>query len=63
MGNVRFFLMVAFVSTGAAMMQASYVERPLTAVWVGGGSHDSQSLFFGRNGLPSATLELRTASK
>lgn len=41
MATARFFLMVAFLAVGCALLVASYAPRPVVAVWVGGGSHAS----------------------
>lgn len=34
--TARFFLMVALLAVGCALLVASYAPRPATAVWVGG---------------------------
>lgn len=39
--TARFFLMVALLAVGCALLVASYAPRPVTAVWVGGVSHGS----------------------
>lgn len=39
MARVRFFLMVAFIAAGCALLVASYAPRQHVAQWVGGGSH------------------------
>lgn len=39
MSRARFFLMVAFIAGGCALLVAANEPRPATAVWVGGGSH------------------------
>lgn len=63
MAAAKFVLALCLVALGCALLICSFEPRPVVAQWVGSGVHGAQSLFFARNGLPSATLELRTASK
>lgn len=49
MATARFFLMVAFIAAGCALLIASYASRPATAVWVGGSSHASTVPFLSRS--------------
>lgn len=41
MARARFFLALALVATGCALLVASYEPRPASAQWVGGVSHGS----------------------
>lgn len=47
MARARFFLMVAFIAVGCALLVASYVPRPHVAQWVGG-VHDTSLVFLPR---------------
>jgi hypothetical protein len=50
MAHVRFFLALALIAAGCALLIASYSPRPMVACWVGGGSHAATVAFFARTG-------------